>query len=123
MYDFMGIFFILSAALKLINLTEFAREYRKYDLIARQSTAYAYAYPFIELSLGVAYLIGWNIYLVNWVTLIIMLINTAGVGYALYKKQDTHCACLGHLMRVPISIFSLIENFLMAGMAAWMIVR
>ena len=45
MNDFMAGFFIVFGAFKIINLPSFVEAYQKYDLIARRSRAYAYAYP------------------------------------------------------------------------------
>src|SRR5438309_96600 len=57
MLDFMGIFFLIFGSFKLINLKNFAEAYTKYDLIAQRSRIYALAYPFIEVALGVGYIL------------------------------------------------------------------
>jgi copper chaperone CopZ len=122
MNDFMAGFFLVFSFFKLLNLSAFAQAYRGYDLIASKSMVYAYAYPFIELTLGVAYLIRWNPVATNWITLIVMLVSAAGVVNALRKRQLIECACLGTVFKLPMSKVTLIEDLSMAAMAAAMLI-
>lgn len=122
MSDFMGFFFLTFAILKLINLRGFVAAYRSYDLLARKSLAYAYAYPFIELTLGIAYFYRAFPFAVNLITLILMSINSIGVIYALTLEHSFTCACMGTLLNVPLTIVSLLENLTMAFMAFIMLI-
>jgi cation transport ATPase len=121
MNDFMAGFFLVFSFFKLLNLSAFANAYRGYDLIAAKSAAYAYAYPFIELALGIAYLIRWNPIATNWITLVVMIVSAAGVLNALRKRQLIECACLGTVFKLPMSKVTLIEDLSMAAMAAAML--
>jgi hypothetical protein len=121
MNDFMAGFFLVFSFFKLLNLSAFAQAYRGYDLIAAKSRAYAYAYPFIELALGLAYLVRWNPMVTNTITLVVMLVSTAGVLIALRKRQLIECACLGTVFKLPMSKVTLIEDLSMAAMAAVML--
>lgn len=121
MNDFMAGFFLVFSFFKLLNLSAFAQAYRAYDLIAAKSHAYAYAYPFIELALGFAFLVRWNPIATNWITLAIMLVSTVGVLNALRKRQLIECACLGTVFKLPMSKVTLIEDLSMAAMAALML--
>jgi cation transport ATPase len=121
MNDFMAGFFLVFSFFKLLNLSAFANAYRGYDLIAAKSAAYAYAYPFIELALGIAYLIRWNPVVTNWITLVVMIVSAAGVLNALRKRQLIECACLGTVFKLPMSKVTLIEDLSMAAMAAAML--
>lgn len=122
MNDFMAGFFLVFSFFKLLNLSNFAQAYCGYDLIAAKSMTYAYAYPFIELALGIAYLIRWNPLATNAVTLVVMLVSAAGVLNALRKRQLIECACLGTVFKLPMSKITLIEDLSMAAMAAAMLV-
>ncbi len=122
MSDFMAGFFLAFSFFKLLNLNGFVQAYRGYDLIAVRSTAYAWAYPFIELALGVAYLIRWQPQITHWVTLTVMLVSAAGVLSALRKRQLIECACLGTVFKLPMSKVTLIEDLSMAAMAAVMLI-
>lgn len=121
MNDFMAGFFLVFSFFKLLNLSAFANAYRGYDLIAAKSAVYAYAYPFIELALGIAYLIRWNPIATNWITLVVMIVSAAGVLNALRKRQLIECACLGTVFKLPMSKVTLIEDLSMAAMAAAML--
>ncbi len=121
MSDFMAGFFLVFSFFKLLNLGGFVQAYRGYDLIAAKSAAYAWAYPFIELALGVAYLTRWQPQLTHWATLVVMLVSAAGVLNALRKRQLIECACLGTVFKLPMSKVTLIEDLSMAGMAALML--
>ena len=123
MSDFMGLFFVTFAFFKLLDLRGFARAFRTYDLIAEQSRAYAAAYPFIELTLGIAYLGRWMPTVVNFATLVLMLIGSFGVIGAIRSKRKIQCACLGTVFKLPMSRVTLIENLTMAIMAMLVLFR
>jgi len=123
MNDFMGIFFIVFGAIKLINWSGFAQAYKIYDIIAQRSTTYAYIYPLIELGLGLAYLTGWQPIFTNTATFAIMLISALGVFLSLGKGVDIMCACLGTVFKLPMTYVTLAEDLLMAGMAGYMLVK
>ena len=114
MTDFMGAFFIVFGAFKLLDLNGFADAFQTYDIIARRLRAYALVYPFIQLCFGAAYLTGFRPGLTNALAL--------GVTpSALLSKQKIKCACLGTKIKLPMSVISLVEDAAMAGMAAWML--
>lgn len=117
MNDFMGSFFLIFGAFKVMNLHGFVEAYAMYDIIAKQSRTYAYVYPFIELSLGLAYIVGWYPFAVNVFTLVLMLVGSLGVALELGKKEPMMCACLGVVFKLPMTYVTLFEDLLMAGMA------
>ena len=122
MPDFMGAFFLVFGAFKLLDLNSFADAYSTYDLVAAKSRAYARAYPFIQLALGSAYLTRFNPGLVSIAALLIMSVSSAGVARALFSGRKIRCACLGTKIRLPMSTISLVEDVLMAVMALTMLV-
>ena len=56
MTDFMAGFFLVFSGFKLIDLRGFAEGYSTYDLVAKRIFQYGYAYPFLELAFGLAFL-------------------------------------------------------------------
>jgi len=118
---FMGVFFIVFGGFKVIKLKGFANAYPDYDLIAKRSKAYAWAYPFIELALGVLFLA--NIWIIgaNIITIIIMSIGALGVYLKLRKGEEIVCACLGTVFKVPMTWVTLFEDLVMVLMAILMI--
>lgn len=117
MYDFMGSFFLVFGFFKALNLKGFAEAYASYDIIAKRSMGYAYAYPFIELSLGVLYLLKVPWMLLPLFTFILMVISSIGVAKELAKNQPIMCACLGTVFKIPMTYVTLGEDILMALMA------
>ena len=119
MYPFMGFFFIFLSMFKLFDLKGFVEGFRLYDLVAGKIKIYGFFYPFIELSLGLAYLMQFRLAIVNWITFIVMLISAMGVLKSLSMGKKIKCACLGNLLNVPLGVVSLVENLSMGAMALW----
>jgi copper chaperone CopZ len=114
---FMGGFFITFSFFKMLDLRGFADAYRSYDLVAKAVPAYGFIYPFVELSLGLAYLAAWQPFSVNAATAVIMGVSLLGVIKAVTSKQTIRCACLGTVFSLPMSTVTIIEDGLMLAMA------
>jgi len=121
MPNFMAGFFIVFSFFKLLDLTGFASSYAMYDLLAKKVYAYGLIYPFIEMGLGLGYLLQWQPLLINFATLIVMGFSTVGVVLAVLKKQKIKCACLGTGFNLPMSTVTIIEDLLMVAMAMLML--
>lgn len=122
MSNFMAGFFIVFGFFKLLDLRGFVETYRTYDLIAIATPRWAWAYPFVELTLGAAYLLRVVPTVINVATLVLMLIGAVGVGRALTKRQRIRCACLGTVLNLPMTTVTLVEDLGMAVMAGLMLV-
>lgn len=122
MYNFMGHFFIFLSMFKFFDLNGFVEGFSTYDLITARIRWYGYLYPFIEFSLGTAYLIQLNLLVVNIITLIVMSVSGAGVLKTILSGQKIKCACLGTVLNVPLSTVSVLENFGMGAMAAYKLI-
>lgn len=121
MANFMGGFFLAFSFFKLLNLRGFVDAYQTYDVLARRVRAYGYAYPFIELGLGVAFLARLVPVTTNIVTLVVMVVSAVGVTQALLQKRRIQCACLGTVFDLPMTKVTFVEDALMAGMALVML--
>jgi copper chaperone CopZ len=118
---FMGGFFLIFGAFKLVNIPGFAQTYASYDVIAKKIPQYGYVYPFIELGLGVAHLTGYKPFETNVTTLVVMGISSVGVIQALAAKRTIQCACLGTFFKLPMSSVTLFEDLLMVAMSIVML--
>jgi len=118
---FMGLFFMVFSFFKLLDLRGFANAYRSYDWIAKKIPQYGFIYPVIELGLGIGYLIGFSPLMVNWATLIVMVVSIAGVIDAVLRRSTIRCACLGTGFNLPMSTVTIIEDGTMILMATIMI--
>jgi hypothetical protein len=121
MNNFMAGFFLLFSFFKLLNLNGFVEGYRTYDIIAQRLPFYGYVYPFIELSLGVAYITDFDPIATNIITLVVMSISAMGVIQSLLRKTKFHCACLGTIIKLPLSKVTLFEDLLMVMMSITML--
>lgn len=114
---FMGAFFVVFAGFKLAGYKMFVMMFAGYDVVAKRSKLYAHLYPFIELGLGIAYLANAAPVSRDIVTLAIMAIGSVGVVQEIKKRSGIHCACLGNVIKLPLSTVSLIEDAGMGLMA------
>lgn len=121
MRHFMAGFFLVFSFFKLLNLSGFAESYVMYDVLAKRIPAWAYAYAFIELALGVAYVVNFNPFVTNLTTLVVMSISIIGVLQSVLNKQKIQCACLGAVFNLPMSTVTIIEDALMIVMSAYML--
>lgn len=121
MQNFMGFFLVVFSMFKLFDLSGFADGFQMYDLLAKPFRPYAYIYPFIELALGLSYLAQLAPAITYSVTIVVMLWGAAGVFRALLKGLDLECACMGTILKVPLSTVALLEDLGMAAMAGAML--
>ena len=122
MMNFMAGFFLVFSFFKLLNVKAFASSYAMYDLLAMRWQNYGLIYPFIELALGLAYVLHWQPTITNSATLIVMTFSSLGVIRSVLNKQKIRCACLGSVFNLPMSTITIIEDLTMAAMAAWMLI-
>lgn len=122
MRHFMAGFFIVFSFFKLMNLRGFAEGYRSYDIVAKKFPAWGFIYPFVELGLAILFLTGAGIKGAAIVTFLIMGVSTIGVVQSLLQKKAFQCACLGTVIKLPLSKVTLFEDMLMVLMSLLMIV-
>ncbi len=124
MNHFMAGFFLTFSFFKLLNLSGFADSYSTYDVIAKRWSGWGYVYGFVELGLGLAYLVGFIDPLVtNAVTFVVMSISLVGVLQSVLNKRKIKCACLGDVFNLPMSTITILEDALMIGMSAIMLLN
>lgn len=121
MSNFMAGFFLVFSFFKLLNLKGFAESYSMYDVIAKKWSGWGYVYAFVELALGIAFLTGFNPILTNSITFVVMSVSVIGVLQSVFNKRKIKCACLGDVFNLPMSTITIIEDALMIGMSAVML--
>ena len=121
MRHFMAGFFLVFAFFKLLNIDGFASSYRMYDIIAAKWKGWGYIYPFVELGLGVLYLINIAPFATNLATFIILGVSSIGVIRSVLDKRKIKCACLGDVFNLPMSTVTIIEDLTMVAMAGTML--
>ena len=123
MLDFMGLFYIVFSFFKLLDLKGFPESFRMYDPLAKVLPVYAWIYPFIELALGLLFLLRVQITFALIATIVILGITTVGVTKALLDKKSIRCACLGTALKLPMTEATFIENSIMLIMAFVMLFK
>ena len=121
MQNFMAGFFLVFSFFKLLNLKGFAESYAMYDVIAKKWSGWGYVYAFVELGLGIAFLLKTNPLITNAITFVVMSVSIAGVLQSVMKKQKIQCACLGAVFSLPMSTVTIIEDAVMIAMSGIMV--
>ena len=121
--DFTGLFFIVFSFFKFLDLKGFPESFRMYDPLAKILPLYGWVYPFIELGLGLLFLMRVEVNLALWITLVVLGITTFGVTKSLLDKKAIRCACLGTALNLPMTEATFIENAIMIVMTLWMLLK
>ena len=114
-------FFLVFSFFKMLNLKGFKNSYVMYDLIAKRFPVWAYIYAFIELILGLAFLVNLFPILSNIIALTVMSISIIGVLQTVLDKKHIQCACLGDVFKLPMSTVTIFEDGLMILMSLSML--
>lgn len=122
MRHFMAGFFLTFSFFKLLNIQGFKESYQMYDIIARKFPIWGYIYAFLELALGIAFLINFDPIVTNSVTFVVMSVSIIGVLKTVLDKKSIQCACLGDVFNLPMSTVTIIEDGLMILMSLGMLV-
>jgi cation transport ATPase len=123
MLDFMGLFYVVFSFFKLLDLKGFPDSFRMYDPIAKKVPIYGWIYPFIELGLGLLFLMRVQLIPALIITIVILGITTIGVTKILLDKKSIQCACLGTALKLPMTKATFIENTVMLVMAVVMLLQ
>jgi cation transport ATPase len=123
MFDFMGLFYIVFSFFKLLDLKGFSESFRMYDPLARLAPVYGWLYPFIELALGLMFLMRFQATIALMATLAVLGVTAIGVTRTLLSKKSIQCACLGTALKLPMTQATFIENSIMIVMAIAMLIK
>ncbi|MFS4455032.1 heavy-metal-associated domain-containing protein [Maribacter sp. 2304DJ31-5] len=121
MLDFMGLFYIVFSFFKFLDLKGFPDSFRMYDPLAKAVPLYGWVYPFLELVLGILFLMRLEVKMALIATVVILGITTIGVTKTLLDKKSIRCACLGTALKLPMTEATFIENAIMLVMAGTML--
>ena len=118
---FMAGYFLIFGGIKLFDLHGFQEGFKMYDLLAKKWPTYGLVYPFLEVVLGLGYVAGFQLMIVNICTIVLMTFTAMGVASHIKNGPKIPCACLGTILNVPLTGVSLIENIVMGIMALLML--
>lgn len=117
----MGAIALVFALFKFFDLAAFARDFAKYDVVAKRLPVYGTAYPFIEAGLGILFLSSLFIPFALIASIFVFGVALIGVWQVLQRGEKMQCACVGKMFDLPLSRVALFENGLMVLMSALML--
>ena len=120
MRTYMGLFFIVFSFFKILDIKGFGASFSMYDPVANKIHTYGLLYPFIEIGLGLMFLMNWKIKWALIFTLVILGMTTIGITKTLLSKKKIKCACLGTTLNLPMTEATFIENAIMIAMSLTM---
>lgn len=123
MLDFMGLFYIVFSFFKMLDLKGFPESFRMYDPLAKRLPIYGRIYPFIETGLGLMLLMRYEVKIALIITIFVLGVTTIGVTKTLLDKKSIRCACLGTVLKLPMTEATFIENIIMIVMAISMLIN
>ena len=121
MSHFMGFVLVLFGLIKMSDVVGFAKGFAMYDPLAKRSTVYAQVYPFLEITLGILFILQLLIIPITLITLFIYSASLYGAIQSLRKEEDLHCVCLGTYFKLPLSTITILEAGFMIAMCVWML--
>ena len=123
MLDFMGLFFISFSFFKMLDLEGFIKSFQMYDPLAKRVSFYGVLYPFIETALGLMFLTKIKVFSALILSVFVLGLTTIGVGKVLFSKKSIQCACLGSVLKLPMTEATFIENAIMILMSIFMLFK
>lgn len=104
---------LLFGGFKLITYESFLETFPKYDRFAKRYPLYNYAYPIIELLLGIFFILDFSAVLRNIVTVLIATEATVSLlGNLMRRGPSVNATWLHRVFRLPLSTTLLFENTL-----------
>lgn len=122
MSHFMGFVLVFFGLIKLYDVRGFAEGFAKYDPIARRFALYGKMYPYVEVILGVLFILQLLVLSTTLLTLSIYGVSLYGAVKSFLNKEELHCVCLGTYFKLPLSSVTILESIFMVGMSVWMLV-
>lgn len=120
----MGIWFLAFWVLKLPDLKGFVNSFSEYDIIAKNWRWYGYIYPFIEIILGLLYLLNTQMLFMLEINIVALMISLLWIlsAYSIIKGgKKVLCACMGTYWKLPMTKVTILENGVMFGMILLML--
>ena len=111
--NIMGSILLVFGILKLFDIQKFMEIFQKYDIISKNIPIYSFAYPFIEIILGLCFLYSNKLTNIKLITNLLMFISIISVSLSMIKGQTLRCGCLGAFFHIPLSYVTLSENIIM----------
>jgi hypothetical protein len=114
---FVGSSLLVFGGFKLISYESFLDVFPRYDLIAARYRWYALIYPFLEVILGICFILDMIAGFRNILTFAIMAVGAYGIIMSLQKRGPSkQYTLLGQAFKLPLSTGILFEDILLSIM-------
>jgi copper chaperone CopZ len=114
--DFLGAVFVIFGFAKMGSWRGFVEVFRLTDSLGSRLKRYAQIYPLLELGVGVAYLMRWQVARIHYVAFATLLFTIIGSIGPLRRKERLNSPCLGTLFQVRHTFVILIGYIALAVM-------
>lgn len=120
---FVGSSFLVFGGAKLISYESFLEVFPRYDIIAHRWRAYAYAYPIVQLIVGIMFILDMATGFRNVLALAMVGSGLYSMVIALQHKGPTaNHTWLGHAFKLPMSTVMLFEDAVLTVLLIIMII-
>lgn len=110
----LGAMFLFSGMMKALDPESFARIIALYDLLPSALVPYAaIVIPYLELVLGLAFVVGYKIKGASILSVLLMIVFSAGIAVNLYRGNNFECGCF-ELHRLGLGLEERISYALVA---------
>ena len=93
----MGVWFLAFGLLKLYDLHGFVEAFYQYDIIAKKWRIYGYLLPFMEIILGLIYILNTSMVYTTFINIIALVFAILGIlsAFMIVKSgKKIECACM-----------------------------
>jgi len=109
-----GLIFIVSGSFKIIDLAGFENGLSKFGIVPEQFVpGIAIVIPAIEIVIGIAISIGFQIAIVSQAALVLLIMFTAVVVAKMSEGAQISCACFGPLSSDQMSTSTILRNIIL----------
>jgi len=119
-----GLLFLIGGLLKVPRLKKFFVTVVQYGILkGTLARVFAYTLPFAEVIVGILLLTGFYLPLFSVLALLMLLVSTFGVVYALLRKNKMDdCGCYGGVVKVPVGWKKVVENLVFIILNVFLVV-
>ncbi len=119
----LGCIFLASSLGQFSSFRTLADEILDYRLVSRkQAQVIAHILPFVELAVGLFYIVGFGLAPVSILAIILLFIFTGAIAINLVRGRRFSCHCFGNFS-ATIGPAAIVRNFALAVLAFWMLLH
>lgn len=116
----LGGIFLISAASKIISPKLFVYNVKQYDILPPSiATMFGWSLPFLELLVGISFLLGFYSYWGAVLTIVMLISFLIAQVIVIARHQNLSCSCFGLLYREKIGLSTVCRDIILIIMATY----